>query len=106
MNEYSLEYTDRFKRDLEKVRRYILLTLENPVSAQSIVEKILKRCVELSFLPEGTPVKYTLRGVSFRDVHVKNYTIIYSSSREKKLETIHAVMYSRRNIERVLKEDQ
>ena len=103
MDKYEIEYTDRFKEELERIRRYILLTLENPVSAQSVVEVILMRCKELRFLPEGTAVKCIVGGVSFRYAHAKNYTIVYSSDRKKRLVTVHAVMYSRRDIERVLR---
>ena len=103
MRKYEIKFLPRFGKSLKMVYDYIFFELHNPMSADKIEAGIKRKCLTLAAFPKVSPVKKRVGGKSLRFVHYQNYTIVYRVDDEKKNVIIYDVIYSRRDIEKMLK---
>jgi len=103
---YKTEYLPLALDDLRSIFRYIIHELESPVAAEKLLSRIDKEiqkisenlfCCHLYFPLEKLKYEY-------RVLHINNYSLFYTVDKEK-IE-IHRVIYSKRDILQLLKEQE
>ncbi len=86
----------RAYRDLEEIYAYIAENLLEPAAAGRIIDELEKAILSLEQLPERGAIRRT--GVyakgEYRQLFVKNYTVIYRVRKEKKEVHIVTVRYA------------
>lgn len=96
MDKYSVKLLSRAARDLDGIYSYIAKTLLVPSTALELVERIEKGILSLDHMPyrcpERTKGAYANRG--YRQLLVKNYTIIYRIDEAAKQVIVVTVRYS------------
>lgn len=100
--QYTVEYKPYFRKCLAEIEDYIVNEIGNPRSAEMIIESILRHCSILKIFPKGSPVFAEKRDKELRLIHVRSYTIVFSVDDRRKIVTIEALYYSRRDIESLL----
>ena len=106
MTPYKVLTTHQSGNDIRGIDDYISTELLMPASASKIVKEIKKRIQSLKFIPERG-ARYPNEPWFSRNVrttHVKNYLIIYRVDKRRRKVTILNVVYSRRDIDAVLKQ--
>lgn len=106
MKRYKVEYTAGAEADIINIRNYIARELKNEFAAIEIARGIVSVCDALAIFPKGSPVWDRKHGEELRLAHYKNYAIIYYIHDNDLTVTIHAVIYSRRDIRRLLAEQR
>lgn len=99
MDKYSVKLMRRALRDLDGIYAYIAENLMEPGTAFSLVRQIEEQICSLEYLPYRCPERkrgtYANRG--YRQLLVKNYTIVYRIDEEKKQVIIVTVRYTPSN---------
>lgn len=97
MDRYSVKILSRALRDLDSVYAYIAKTLLEPDTALKLVDEIEKEILSLEQMPNRCPERrqgaYAGRG--YRQLFVKNYTVIFRVDEAAKQVIIVTVRYSR-----------
>ena len=99
---YEVRLTSGAVKDLENIQEYIAKELLNPASAQKVTSDILKKCRTLSLAPKQAPARCTVRGLALRFVHLHHYAVVYSVDDQKKQVTVRTVIYSHRDIAKLI----
>ena len=92
MDKYSVQLMNRALQDLDEIYAYIVSELSAPTAAENLIEAILSL--------EDTPKRGSVRrtGVftdrEYRQLFVKNYTIVYRVEEENKRVLIVTVRYT------------
>lgn len=78
-SKYSLRYIPKFEEDLNEIVDYIMIKLQNPISAMNLVEKIENAIFErlycpLSFEPFQSSRK---RENPYYRIYVENFVVYY-----------------------------
>ena len=101
---YKVQYLPLAREDLKEIVRYIARTLNAPRAANNLVNKIDREVLKIAKNPFRchlyaplTKLKY-----EYRILNVDNFSLFYIVEREKV--EIHRVIYSKRNIIRILDE--
>ena len=102
MKKYKVKILPQAEYDLASIGDYISNELSNQLSAQKILSRILAACNSLSTFPHRSPVFYEHSNKKLRAIHIKNYTIVYHVDDNSRSVEILAVIYSRRDIEKLL----
>ena len=99
---YTLRYLPLFDKDLTDAVNYIAVTLQDPVSAERLVDEveaaIEKRCEmpkAYAPYPSTTPRKYP-----YYRINVKNYAVFYVVIGN--VVEIRRFLYNKRNIDKLL----
>ena len=96
INEYKVTISVYAKRDLDAIYAYIAETLLEPGTALLLVDEIEKGILSLDTMPQRCPTRkigaYANRG--YRQLFVKNCTVIFRIDEKKKLVIIITVRYS------------
>lgn len=96
MDKYSVRLTGRALRDLDSIYAYIAKTLLEPGTALKLVDEIEEAVLSLEQLPHRGPERktgaYANRG--YRQLFVKNYTVIYRVEETQKEVLVVTVRYS------------
>ena len=96
MDNYSVKLMSRALRDLDKIYDYISHTLVEPGTALKLVERIENAIFSLETMPYRCPERrrgaYAYRG--YRQLLVKNYTVIYRIQESEKQVIVVTVRYS------------
>jgi len=99
---YKIRYLPLALDDLRNIIQYIADTLESPRAAEKFLLKIDKEVLKIADNPfrcrlytTSVKLKY-----DYRVLHIDNYSLFYEVEKEK-IE-IHRIIYSRRDIMRVL----
>ena len=103
---YKPHYLPLALEDLKEIIRYISHELEAPCAAENLLIKIDKEVLKAT----DNPFRYHLYicpeklKYEYRVLNVDNYSIFYVVEKEK-IE-IHRVIYSKRNINQILQEQE
>ena len=96
MDKYSVKLLSRAARDLDGIYSYIAKTLLVPATALELVDRIEKEILSLDHMPYRCPGRtkgiYANRG--YRQMLVKNYTIIYRIDEAAKQVIVVTIRYS------------
>lgn len=99
MDKYSVKLTNRAQRDLDSIYTYIAQTLLERETALALIEKIENEILSLEQMPYRWPERrkgvYANRG--YRQMLVKNYTVIYRVDEAKKQVIVITIRYSSSN---------
>ena len=99
MDKYTVYISPQAYRDIDEIYRYIAEELLAPNTASDTADEIEEAILSLEQLPErGAERKvgiYANKG--YRQLFVKNYTIVYRADKESKTVMIITVKYSHRN---------
>ena len=95
MNEYVIKLTNRARKDLEGIFRYVTEALQEPGTAQNLIDTLEGEIKTLGTMPNRCPERrrgiYANRG--YRQLLVKNYTVIFRV--EEDMVRIVTIRYSR-----------
>jgi addiction module RelE/StbE family toxin len=100
---YKIHYLPLALNDLKDIVRYIADTLESPRAAENFISKLDREVLKIADNPfrcrlYSSPEKLKY---DYRILHINNYSLFYEVE-NKKIE-IHRIIYSRRDIVRILK---
>lgn len=94
--EYTVKLLPRALRDLDNIYRYIAKTLSAPEAALALVDEIEDEILSLQHFPNRCALRrtgaYANRG--YRQLFVKNYTVIFRVDEAEKAVIIVTVRYS------------
>lgn len=97
MDKYSVKLMDRALRDLDSIYAYIAGSLLEPKTALALVDSIEQAIYTLGSMPCRCPKRrvgaYANKG--YRQLLVKNYTVIYRIDEAAKTVIVVTVRYSR-----------
>lgn len=97
LDNYTVKLTGRARRDLDSVYRYIADELQESGTAGKMLDVIENEIRSLKNMPSRCPERrrglYADKG--YRQLLVKNYTIVYRVDEEKKQVIIVTIRYSR-----------
>lgn len=96
MDNYVVKLYARAYRDLDGIYTYIAENLLEPDTALNMVDKLENAIFSLEQLPERGSIRRvgTYANGNYRQLFVKNYTIIYRVLKEKKEVHIVTVRYT------------
>jgi addiction module RelE/StbE family toxin len=86
--------------DIDSIYEYVALELQNVDAASKLVEKLETAVISLELLPyRGTERKIGMfANKGYRQIFLKNFTIIYRVDTKKKQVIIVHVVYSKRDL--------
>lgn len=97
MNNYQIKFTDYAKNDLEEIFDYIAGTLKSPDTAVKLLDEFQFSVDKLSEMPfrcsERKIGRYANKG--YRQLFVKNFTVIFRVDEVSRSVIIVTVRYSR-----------
>ena len=100
MVEYSIEITERARRNIDDAFDYIAFHLENYQAAYDLTDAIYSSIGDLSSMPESFPAwkrdPMKSRGVRF--MGVKDFNVFYIVSKKLRRVSVFRVLYNRRNV--------
>jgi len=101
---YKIQYLPLALDDLKGIVRYIAHTLESPLAAENFISKLDKEVLKIADNPFRCRLYTTSETLKYdyRILHINNYSLFYVVE-NKKIE-IHRIIYSRRDILHILKE--
>ena len=98
MDKYSVQLMNRALQDLDEIYAYIVCELSAPTAAENLIDRIEQAILSLEDPPKRGSVRRT--GVftdrEYRQLFVKNYTIVYRVEEENKRVLIVTVRYTPR----------
>ena len=96
---YSVGLTDEARRNLEGIFRYVAQNLPEPGTAASLIDELEAGMLSLSNMPQRCPERQTgiYAGKGYRQLFVKNYTIIFRVDEMTRRVIILTIRYSRSN---------
>ena len=99
MDKYSVQLMPRARRDLEGIYAYIANTLLERGTAEDTIDALEAALFSLEELPRRCAERkrgiYADRG--YRQLFIKNYTIVFRIDEERKRVIVVTVRYSRSN---------
>ena len=103
---YKIKYLPLALDDLKKIVRYIALSLEAPQAAENLIAKIDKELLKVADNPYHCHLYVSPEKMNYeyRVLNVNNYSLFYVV--EDNIVEIHRVIYSKRDIPRILKRDE
>lgn len=92
------------RQDLMEQATYISQTLCNPSAAERLANQIERSLERISLFPYSNPVYHPLKPLAheYRNAVVENYLVFYWVDEERKLVTVARVIYSRRDLQKLL----
>ena len=96
---YHVGMTDEARRDLENIFRYVAKNLQEPGTAVSLIDELEAGMISLSSMPQRCPERQIgiYAGKGYRQLFVKNYTIIFRVEEMTRQVIILTIRYSRSN---------
>ena len=96
---YSVGMTDEARRDLENIFRYVAKNLQEPGTATSLIDELEAGILSLRNMPQRCPERQigVYAGKGYRQLLVKNYTIIFRVEEMNRRVIILTIRYSRSN---------
>ena len=96
MDKYSVQLMNRALQDLDEIYAYIVSEFSAPTAAENLIDRIEQAILSLEDTPKRGSVRRT--GVftdrEYRQLFVKNYTIVYRVEEENKRVLIVTVRYT------------
>ncbi len=100
---YNISFTDISRKELRQIYLYIKINLESPLTAKDLIKTILISIKDLNFMPNRFPIYKELNnGITIRRMPVENFTVFYSVDDTKERVVIHKVIYSKRDIDKLI----
>ena len=102
---YNVVLVSSFYKDANEIYEYLSQRLGAQQAAERLLEESYRRAQKLAdsptlgrifILADGTQTK-------FRRVNIRNYALFYYINEEEQTVEIHRLIYSRRNLELILK---
>ena len=102
---YSYQFTEKAEQDLDEILHYISVDLANPVAAQNLGRKIFEKIETVRFSPEvgSLVINDFLLDKTVRKIIVDNYIFYYKVKADAKIIVIIRIVYSKRNLDEILK---
>ncbi|MBR2409645.1 MAG: type II toxin-antitoxin system RelE/ParE family toxin [Lachnospiraceae bacterium] len=96
MGEYKVKISPRALRDLDSIYAYIFQELKVPETAIGMIELLESAIYSLEDMPQrGAERKVGLyANKGYRQLFIKNYTIVYKIGEKEKIVVIHTVRYT------------
>lgn len=96
MGEYEVKISPRAMRDLDGIYAYIFRELKEPETAVAMIELPEISIYSLESMPQrGAERKVgAFANKGYRQLFVKNYTLVYKINEEKKIVIVHTVRYT------------
>ena len=101
---YSISFTEEAKQDLRSISHYITFTLNSPMAAQNLLDKIQEQVNSLEQFPERFQL-YDLEpwhSRNLRMVAVKNFVILYIPDLKNNVVYIYRILYGKQDIRTML----
>lgn len=97
MDKYEVKLTTRALRDLDGVYRYIANHLTEPRTAEKLLDEMENQILSLENMPYRCPERRTgmYANKGYRQLMVKNYTVIYRVNQSEHQVVIVTVRYSK-----------
>lgn len=97
MSKYIIEYSKDSKQDLIEIKRYIKYNLQEPVTANKLIDKIKREIEKLTDNPEIYSIidDDLIKKLKIRKITVDNYMVFYRV-KDNSVEVVR-IMYGRRN---------
>lgn len=97
MDRYHVKLMNRALQDLDGIYTYIAKTLSEPNTAQKLVGTIEQEIFSLETMPYRCPERKTgaYANSGYRQLLVKNYTVVYRIDEATKSVIVVTVRYSR-----------
>ena len=91
--------TDEARRNLENIFRYVAKSLQEPGTAASLIDELEAGLLSLNSMPQRCPERQIgiYAGKGYRQLFVKNYTIIFRVEEMTRQVIILTIRYSRSN---------
>ena len=98
MDKYHVQLLSRALRDLDEIFGYIAENLQAPEAALHLAEEIQRGICSLENMPHRCPERCrgAYAGKGYRQLLIKNYTIVFRIDEAKKQVLVVTVRYSRR----------
>ncbi len=102
---YKYIFTSKAKDDLEDIFDYIAIELKNIIAARNLMKEVEKEINSICAFPEICPVVSNIyvRNLGVRKKVIKNFIMYYLPDENTKTNIIVRIVYSRRNMDEVLK---
>lgn len=104
MNKYKIQFSKDARKDLKDIYVYIKYSLQEPIIAKKLIDKIRKEIYKL----EDNPIIYAIikdeiiKKREIRKIKVNNYIVFYKVEENKSIVEIVRIMYGRRNWTKIL----
>jgi len=104
LNKYKIQFSKDAKKDLKDIYIYIKYSLQEPVIAKKLIDKIKKEIYKLG----DNPTIYAIirddiiKKRKIRKIKVNNYIVFYRLEENNKIVEIVRIMYGRRNWTNIL----
>jgi toxin ParE1/3/4 len=97
LNKYAVKLLSRAYRDLDSIYAYIAKSLQDPSTAQKLLDSLEEAIFGLEELPRrGAPRKTGVHAnKGYRQLFIKNFTVIYRVDESNKQVIIVTVRYSK-----------
>ncbi len=94
--QYAVKLMSRAMRDLDEIYQYIAATLLEPGTALDMAEELERGILSLQHLPNRCALRKTgaYQGKGYRQLFVKNYTVIFRVDEENRTVLVVTVRYS------------
>ncbi len=104
MNKYKILFSKDARKDLKDIYVYIKYSLQEPIIAKKLVDKLSKEIYKL----EDNPTVYAIikdeiiKKREIRKIKVNNYIVFYKVEEKNRIVEIVRIMYARRNWTKIL----
>ena len=104
MNKYKIHFSKDARKDLKDIYVYIKYSLQEPIIAKKLIDKIREEIYKL----EDNPTVYAIiideiiKKVEIRKIKVNNYIVFYKVEEKNRIVEIVRIMYARRNWTKIL----
>ncbi len=101
---YRLEFLPAAKRDMVEIARYIGVTLRNKAAAERLAAALVDAIDRLPAFPYACTVYLPIKPLKheYRRLLVDNYSVFYRVDEKEKRVTVARVVYSKRQLDRLL----
>jgi len=99
MGEYRIELSDKAKRDMLGIHAYIANNLDEPNTADSVLDRLDSGIQTLGFMPMryGLERNEHLKRKGFRKILIDNYLVFYTVNENTNTVFVIRVLYARRD---------
>lgn len=107
-SKYSYQFTKSAKNDLEQILHYIKVELNNPTAATSFINKFQESVTNIQLFPNSWPKvinKFLPEYIIIRKKLINNYILYYSVNDNLKSIIILRIIFSHRNTDNILKNE-
>ncbi len=97
MDKYTIKLLSNAYAHLDEIYGYIATELAAPMAAENLLDKLEEAILSLEIMPNRFPTRRVgaYAGKCYRQLFVKNFTIVYRIDEDNKDVLIIAVRYSR-----------